>query len=162
MPITGTIYGKFCQLLLSKTMLQLSIKFLNSLLICSIVFFTTFKHANIKMWGWQQALWSNNSRRLRTSRDITIGGWWVMTHASSAIFTIYINNTTIHRGKLKMSCYNHYSDWCVGFCCNNALGIVQTVHPIPQPNVLRIALCVWYMPSCIVTTNPSRTGLNLL
>ena len=47
-----------------------------------------------------------------------------------------------------MSCYSH--------------GLVRTVHQIPRPIGLGIWLPVSHTPSCIVTTNPSRTGLDPL
>ena len=50
-------------------------------------------------------------------------------------------------------------------CCHNALGFVRTVHQIPQADALRIWLPVSHAPSCIhciVTTNPSKTGLKPL
>ena len=47
-----------------------------------------------------------------------------------------------------------------GVCCPNALGLVRTVRQIPQANALGIWLPVSHAPSCIGTTNPSRTGLN--
>ena len=46
--------------------------------------------------------------------------------------------------------------------CHNALGFVQKVHQIPQPIGRGIWLPVLNSPSCIVTTNPFRTGLNPL
>ena len=61
-----------------------------------------------------------------------------------------------------MSCYNRDLDRSVGVCCHNALGLVRTVRLIPRANALGIWLPVSHAPSCIVTTNPSRTGLNPL
>ena len=61
-----------------------------------------------------------------------------------------------------MSCYNSDQDQSVWFCCHNALRILQTVGPIPRSNSLRIELSVSHVSSCIVTTNPSRTGLKPL
>ena len=64
--------------------------------------------------------------------------------------------------KLKMSCYNLDYDRSVGVCCPNALGLVRTVRQIPWANALGIWLPVSHVPSCIGTTNPSRTRLNRL
>ena len=47
-------------------------------------------------------------------------------------------------------------------CCYSALGLVWTVPQIQRPLGRGIWLPVSHAPSCIVTTNPSRTGLNPL
>ena len=49
-----------------------------------------------------------------------------------------------------------------GVCCPNAIRLVNIEPQIPQAKALGIWLPVLYMPSCIGTTNPSRTGLNPL
>ena len=41
-------------------------------------------------------------------------------------------------------------------------GLVRTVKPIPRPNGLGIGLPISHAPSCVVTTNPSKTGLDPL
>ena len=45
---------------------------------------------------------------------------------------------------------------------NVIIGLVRTVRQIPQANALGIWLPLSHAPSCIVTTKPSRTGLNPL
>ena len=78
------------------------------------------------------------------------------------ICTFYVAITNIHGVKLKMSCYIRDLDRSVGVCCPNALGLVRTVRQIPRAIALGIWLPVSHAPSCIGTTNPSRTGLNPL
>ena len=70
--------------------------------------------------------------------------------------------TNIHGVKLKMSCYNRDKDrfWrgllsqCTRACANSMSN--------PSGYTLGIWLPVSHAPSCIGTTNPSRTGLNPL
>ena len=63
---------------------------------------------------------------------------------------------------LSWSCYTRDYDRSVGFRYHNALGLVLTVRPITWPGSLEIGLSASHALSCIVTTNPSKTGPNCL
>ena len=116
-PITGTVYGSFHQLLLSKATSQLSLKFSDSLWIWFIVVGLLLSYLNtpmLKAWGSasraQRPLTTGIVRRqfpsLRgtTWRNNGRSAW----NGSSFeyICAFYAEITNIHGVKLKMSCYN--------------------------------------------------------
>ena len=153
------------ELLLSKTTSQLSFKFSDSLWICLIEVGFILPHFNtpiLKTWGSasraQRPLttgivrWQFPSLRGTTWRNNGRSAW--NSSRFEHICAFYVEITNIHGVKLKMSCHNRDSDRSVGVCCPNALGLVWTVRQIWLP--------VSHAPSCIGTTNPSRTGLNPL
>ena len=53
-----------------------------------------------------------------------------------------------------------FETFTIGSCCDNALGLLQAIRPIPQPNGHGRRLPVSQAPSCIVTKNFLRTGRN--
>ena len=121
------------------------------------------------MWGstsWaQHPLLTGTVRQQFLSgapRDITMGVACEMDLNSSTKFIFWIENTNVQEVKLKMSCYNRDQDWSVGVYCRNTLRLVWTVRQIPRHISHGIWLLVSHMPSCIVTTNPSRISLNPL
>ena len=174
MVITGTVYWKFQQSLVSQATLQPSIMFADPLSICLIAVEIVKTNLNTPIWNaWgsasraQRPLPTGIVRRQFPSSRVTT---WrnngsiarETALASSTIIVFEVEITNIHRAKLKTSCYNRDQDRSVGVCCHNALGLVRTVRQIPRANALGIWLPVSHAPSCIVTTNPSRTGLNPL
>ena len=165
MTFTGTVYLKFQQSLVSKATLNLQL--------CFLVVEIVLTNSNTPIWkAWgsvsraQRPLTMGIVRRQFPSLSVTTwrnngrSAWNDSRFEHMRAF--YVEITNIHGVKLKMSCYNHDQDWSVRVCCPNALGLVRTVRQIPRANVLRIWLLASHAPSCIGTTNPSRTGLNPL
>ena len=75
------------------------------------------------------------------------------------ICAFYVEITNIHRWNWKCIVIIVIKTGSGGVCCPNALGLVRTVRQIPRVNALGIGLPVSHAPSCIETTNPSRTSL---
>ena len=154
-------------------MLQFSFKFSDSLWICFIVVGLLLLYSNrtiLKAWGSasraQRPLTTGIVRQqfssLRGTPFHNNGRSMWNDSRFKHICAFYMEITNIHRVKLKMSCYNCDYDWSVGVCCYNALGLVRTVHQSLWAKAFRIWLLVLHPPLCIVTRNPSRTGLNPL
>ena len=171
MPITGTVNGRFHQLLLSKATSQLSIKFSDSFLMfyCGRVAFTVFKHADIKgvrlrltstaslCWLCWWVLWGDKSRRQGAPRDVTIGGVRE-TALASIIYAPFTWRLLTFMG-WNWKCH------VIIVIKTDLLGFVVPMHSGLYKQYVK-ALGIWlpvsHAPLCIGTTNLSRTGLNPL
>ena len=132
---------------------------------CGRVAFTVFKHAILKAWGSasraQRPLTTGMVRRQFPSLR---GTTWRNNGRSAwkgsrfeHIYAFYAKITNIHGVKLKMSFIIVIKTDLSGFVVPMHSGLCEQ-----YVKSLGIWLPVSHTPSCIGTTNPSRTGLNPL
>ena len=69
-----------------------------------------------------------------------------------------MENTDIHRAKLKIPCYNREYNRSFGFCWHNVLGLCE-VYVEPEAVRPRDWTSCLHAHSCLMTINPSRPGL---
>ena len=123
-PITGTVYGRFHQLLLSKATSQLSFKFSDSLLINAIMLELLLPYSNtpiLKAWGSTSQAHCPLTKGIVRQQFPSLRGtmlrdngrsMWNCSHFKH-ICAFYVEITNIHKVKLKVMIKTNLSGFVV-------------------------------------------------